>query len=125
VRHFKTPPSAESGREYKTVEERCAACEVNGGDEGMCIKQRESDKWQREHGRPCPRVELDPRNHEAMQLLGWAIHDDLKPLASNYGRALLAGYRAEERAAILARIGYALRDVEVMKVLHPEAQKDE
>ncbi len=91
----------------------------------MCISERESAKWQREHGRPCPRVELDPRNFDAMVLLGWCIHDDLRPLAGEYARALLAGRPAAERVAVLASLGHALRDEELVKVLHPEAAKEE
>lgn len=98
---------------------------MNGGDEAMCINERQSQKSLVETGRPCPRVELDPRNNEAMTLISWTVHDDLKPLASQYARDLLRGRRPEERAAIFGRVGAALRTREVMSRLHPESLKHE
>lgn len=121
---MRDPPAAESGRVYGSVEERCRACEVNGGDESPCISDERIRWWQEHHGRPCPRVELDERNAEPMVLLGWLIHDDLEPLVPEYARALLAGRPASERETILARVGRAMRSKELMARLHPSAEGD-
>lgn len=97
---------------------------VSGGDEPMCIPDTRSAWWQQEHGRPCPRVELHPANLESFTLMGWMIHDDLKPLLPEYARALLHGRSAEERAAVYARAANALRSAEVSKRLRPEPKED-
>lgn len=117
-------PAAESGRTYGSVEERCRACVVNGGDEGMCISDAASSRMLQTIGRPCPRVEIDPENVEAMSLMGWLIHDDLKPLAPEYARALLAGRPADDRARLLSRVASALRSKELSDRLHPDPVKE-
>ena len=115
-------PAAESGRVYGSLEERCGACEVNGGDEPPCISADRMRWWQQERGRPCPRVEIDPRNAEAFLMIGWLIHDDLKPLAELYARELLRTFPAEDRGRLLSRVATALRSPEMGARLHPQAE---
>lgn len=56
--------------------------------------------------------------------MGWMIHDDLKPLAAEYAKALLARWPDEDRAALLARVGNALRSSEITSRLHPDFGKE-
>jgi hypothetical protein len=93
---------------------------VSGGDEPKCISEAESQRWQQRAGRPCPRVDLDGRNLEPLQLIGWTIHDNLKPMAGEYVRAKLHGRPAAERAAILERLAAFHRDKRVSAVLYPD-----
>ncbi len=115
---------AESGRVYGSVEERCGACQVNGGDEPPCIPDTRVAWYLENHGRPCHRIELDARNVDALRIIGWLIHDDLKPLAPIYARALLGRFPRAEREAILERVAHALRSATVTARLHPESGKD-
>lgn len=117
----KVPP-ADSGREYATLEERCAACVVNGGEEGMCISDSHSARLQESTGRPCPRVELDTDNIEAFRLIGWTADDDLKPLAPMFAAALLHGREPEEKLRILSRLGSALKSREIRSAMHPSSE---
>lgn len=91
----------------------------------MCISDEASGRMLQSLGRPCPRIELDPRNVEAMSLMGWLIHDDLKPLAPEYARALLAGQPADDRARLLGRVAHALRSKELSARLHPDPEARE
>jgi hypothetical protein len=116
-------PAAESGRVYGSVEERCGACQVNGGDEPPCIPEARVRWYEEHHGRPCHRIELDGRNLDAYRLLGWLIHDDLKPLAPIYARELLRRLPRGGREAILDRVAHALRSDAVMARLHPDPEK--
>lgn len=90
----------------------------------MCISDAASSRMLQTLGRPCPRVDIDPENVEAMSLMGWMIHDDLKPLAQEYARALLAGRPADERARLLSRVASALRSKELSARLHPDPVKE-
>jgi len=69
-------------------------------------------------------VELDHRNAEAFLLVGWLIHDDLKPLAPLYARELLRALPRRDRGAVLARVAGALRSEQVMARLHPKPEAD-
>lgn len=91
----------------------------------MCISDMASSRMLQTLGRPCPRVEIDPENVEAVAVMGWMIHDDLKPLAPEYARALLAGRPADERARLLSRVAAALRSPALSSRLHPDPGKED
>ena len=58
--------------------------------------------------------------------MGMAIHEDLRPLASQYARLLLRRKRPDERLAILGRVRHALCSEAVLKILRPDlTRKDE
>jgi hypothetical protein len=97
---------------------------VNGGDEPMCIAETRSAWWQQEHGRPCPRIELDSRNIEAYALMNWLVTEELRPLTPLYADALLDGREPDERQCVLARIGLALRSRDVVSRLRPEMTQE-
>ena len=90
----------------------------------MCISAEESARAQAKHARPCWRVELDARNLDAWQLLGWPMHENLRSLAGEYFRAKLHGCPADERARVLERVAHFFRDSRVMAILYPSLQED-
>lgn len=106
-------------RKYETVDERCAACIVNGGPDGKCVE------WpfalQLRKGRPCPRVDLDASLVLEAEVLGFARHPDVKQLAGSFFESL-AGTMAlsdEERLTVLRRVHATLAHPDVITRLHP------
>lgn len=85
----------------------------------MCIPANISRSIQRQHGRPCPRVDLEPGNGTAFHVIQFLIHDDLKPLASMAFDAVARPADDEERQFMLTRIARTMQHREVMAVLHP------
>ena len=69
-------------------------------------------------------MELDARNLDAWQLLGWGMHDNLRAMAGEYARAKLHGLAPDERARVLERVAHFFRDGRVMAILYPSLQED-
>lgn len=70
-----------------------------------CLKREELADIQREHGRPCPLVQLDGRNHIAAPVLFMSMNGD--PLVTSYVDATHADRSARERADTIQRVLYA------------------
>ena len=89
----------------------------------MCLAEWESARWQETHGRPCAYVMLDARNADAVALVNWSIHDDLKPMLSQYATLKLRHLSPDERERTLERVAFALRSQDVAQRLHPTMLK--
>lgn len=72
-------------------------------------------------GRPCPRVELDPDNYAAHQILRAQFREDTRGLAPALADALLAGLEPEERAEVLRRVVTTMADKAVQDAMRPPA----
>jgi hypothetical protein len=110
---------------YKSVAERCAACRVMGGEDIPCVSEPELAWYREKMDQECPRVELDPENNEAGELVGFCLHDNLKGLSGSMEDALLGHLPADERASILRRVAGAIRDPQVSEVLYPKPKGEE
>ncbi len=60
---------------FRSLEERCNACEVYGGEQRPCQPRDILEEIQERDGRPCPRVLLDLDNVEAWELLPHAFDE--------------------------------------------------
>lgn len=74
-------------------------------------------------GRPCPRVELDDRNREALLLFNSAIRDDTGRLMPDLGRAIVAHLSEREQHAAYLRAYRALQDATVSGLLYPRPER--
>lgn len=55
---------------FATVDERCAACTMNGGTQNPCMSVSALARYESRWKRPCPFVALDPDNEDAAELFG-------------------------------------------------------
>jgi len=120
------PPIAKSGIKYKTVNERCMACEVYGGDEEMCISRKDSKREWIPLGRPCPRVDLSLRNELAAATAYHMLSETTRPSAPFW--LMLNAGSVEDARLSLGRAMSAVKSVKVQEALtrmHArEAKKD-
>jgi hypothetical protein len=85
-----------------------------------CITDAEElAAYRAEHARgerpwPCPKVDLDFENFEAMELYWIAVNEDAGRYASVMSEALLGTFTREERLAVLRRVLRALGDEKVI-----------
>lgn len=84
-----------------------------------CVTE-ESDlaEYRKEHERgerayPCPRVELEPENAEAIELFWLAVNEEAGRYASVMADALLGGLSVDGRLQVLRRVTRALGDEKV------------
>src|SRR5574341_637304 len=115
----KEPPASTLGREYGTVDERCAACCIYGGPEGTCVEW--PIELQERKQRPCPRVDLDPALAPEAEALGFLLHDKLQHVASVHVVALAEALElsADERLALLRRLLGVLSHPDVVARVSP------
>jgi hypothetical protein len=102
-------PAAASGKEYATLDARCEACEVLGGEENPCLPRGVLRQIARNTGRPCPRVELAPANVELANVLPFFINEELRPAARDQWRATFRGLGEEDQRLLRLRMAYALQ----------------
>jgi hypothetical protein len=62
-------PAADSGTEYKTLDARCRACVVMGGEEGPCVPDTYLEAEEKQSGYPCPRREWENVDHPTIAQL--------------------------------------------------------
>lgn len=118
-------PPGESGTTYESLDERCAACVIKGGEEAPCVGPHDLEAELRETGHPCPRREA------------WNVDDMLTAQLAVLGARLETGHlfravfdTASEgwpkaaRMTILRRIARAYSDDIVARVLWPPRQPD-
>lgn len=70
--------------------------------------------------RPCPRVELDPQNTVAADLVLAALPEHTRPLMPAFMRARLAGLPADHRRRVTLRVVRALHSEPVSRWLYPK-----
>ena len=120
---FKEPPAAASGKTYETLDDRCWACVIQGGTENPCQSEAVLGEIEKNTGRPCPRVELEAGGADAFALLGFLIHEDLKPLAPKMFDAITYSMDPEERADTLRLVQSAMGEKKLLDILHPDPKK--
>lgn len=106
-------PASISRKRYETVGERCAACTLYGGREEPCeSEQRRTERWVKQYGQRCPRVDLAPENRVAAHLAQLLISEELRPLAPAYLET--AGPRSnDERERLMMIVSSAMNDKRV------------
>jgi hypothetical protein len=120
TQRLKEPPASAFGRSYESIDARCAACTIQGGDEPPCQPEGVLREYERQHGRPCPRVDLAPQNHVAAQLVSFLLDERLRPLAPGFLEVRTGWMDPSDRELLLLRLARALNDAEVFRVLYPE-----
>jgi hypothetical protein len=73
------------------------------GQEDPCVPPHFLEAIREKEGRPCPRVELEPGNHAAAELVSLALSDRAS-LSGVYFEALAEGMDAPGRRATTARV---------------------
>lgn len=76
--------------------------------------------WNKQ-GRPCPYIDLDPRNDVAAALVLNHLPEHTRPLTPALADAMLADASDDERADTLMRVSAALRSEAVIEKLYPLA----
>jgi hypothetical protein len=123
---YPTPPAAESGQVYKSLDARCAACVMFGGDEGPCVSDDMLEAEERVNGHPCPRREFPdsdgPILAKLVQLgaihgMGW----NSSPLFTELFRVRFGDAPLEHQKRMLMRILAAFGDEQVRAFLFPQA----
>ncbi len=73
--------------------------------------------YRQQYSKDCPRVDLDPDNAEAADLVGALIDERLRPLAP----ALLEAWDldSEDRECVIGRARSALCDAGVVAIMYP------
>ena len=89
---------------------------IQGGPERPCRSASELRAYEEEHGQRCPRVELDPENAAAAEVLSFLFSEETRALAPGLFEALSADLPPEEKAAVLSRIHGALHDRTVVQL---------
>jgi hypothetical protein len=119
----KPPPGAR--QEYRTVDERCMACEVMGGSERNCQSKPDQRKLLARTGRPCPRVELEPANLAAWEMVTLGLNETVRPLLPLHLEAVAEeeGLDASEQRDLINRVRHALSDQAVTAILYPEPKR--
>jgi hypothetical protein len=88
-----------------------------------CLKPAALADFQKERGRPCPRVELDPENAHACSLFTTLSRDVTRPMALELFRAESRerGWAASYRLQIMRRATVALLDPDIAEAMRPKA----
>jgi hypothetical protein len=105
--------TAEQAREYQRLFKRPWIEEGDFLEEEPCIQRGLLRVYPEEHGRPCPRVELEPRNVEAVTLAGCLMREDSRPLFPMLFERLCDFLPRDEQLQTLQRIHAALQDSQV------------
>ncbi len=115
---------------YRRLFKRPSIEEGDFLEEEPCIQRGLLRIYPEEHGRPCPRVELEPRNVEAMDLAGCLMRDDTRVMFPMLFERLCDFLPRGEQLELLLRIHHALQDAEVNDALaarlkaRPTAKKE-
>jgi hypothetical protein len=98
---------------------------TGGTEEGPCVTPMDLAEYKKQLDQDCPRVALDPENAEAYELVWYCLHDNLKELGPRLCDALTAGWPADQKAALIRRVGNAIRDKRVNDELYPKRKGTE
>lgn len=120
---FPAPPAAESGQVYKTLDARCQACVVMGGQEGPCLSDGELAAIEATTGHPCPRREWpDEEGPGLFALLLLSAKAGAGHLFETYWRIRYGGEPRDFQERMLMRILMARADEEIALSLWPEPE---
>jgi hypothetical protein len=108
----------EQAVEYRRLFKRTSIEEGDYLEEDPCIQRGLLRIYPEENGgRPCPRVELEPRNVEAMDLAGCLMRDDTRIMFPMLFERLCDFLPRGEQLEVLQRIHHALQDTDVNEAL--------
>lgn len=99
---------------YGTLDERCEACQIMGGDEPPCQPASLLRVIEEETGFPCPRRE--PENADdgvCMELLGVATSPILGAMYQTWQALLLKDVDEEQQLRLMRRVAAACADEEI------------
>lgn len=94
-----------------------------GGEGVPCVARHElgpAGTWQKDYGRPCPKVELLPANRHAQWLLWLAMHEHTRGFVPELSRRLLSSQPDDVAADVLIRVGSAMLSPKAMDRLYPK-----
>jgi hypothetical protein len=113
-------------REFKSIEERCNACKLSGGNIDPCMHPAELASYRRETKRECPRVQLFPENSPAFELANWAMSERLRGLAMARFDAMRAaeGWGPCQVSAVLRRIAAVTGSDEIQKAIDARSKEE-
>jgi hypothetical protein len=84
------------------------------------------EEWRRPlPGQQCPRVELDPENGEAAQLVMFGIHEMKRPLLPALFETLSEHMEGDEKIVLALRYASAVCDPGVTEILYPKPKQQE
>lgn len=113
-------PSEITGEPYRSLEQRCKACVIQGGDEPACCDDLELASNQAD-GHPCPRREFtDIDDPIAAKLVVLGAYPETQGRYRLTFDLLTEGMPWAQRVSILNRAERAARDEVVQLALYPQ-----
>ena len=108
---FPKPPPAASGRAYRTLDERCEACQVMGGHEPPCQPAGILRAIEEDTGFPCPRRESENVDDGVcLELLGVATSPAIGTMYHSWQALVLKGMPEEIQLRLMRRVAAASAD---------------
>ena len=112
-----------NGRVFKSIDERCAACVVMGGDENPCVP----DSWleaDEAKGFPCPRREWPDADGPMLgQLVRLGASGESGHLFGRLWDVAFGELERTEQRRLLTRVLRAYGDPDVRAALWPRAEE--
>lgn len=99
----------------------CVGLDVTAPDGN--VSNAELAAIERETGRPCPRVELEPANHLAAAAFGRLVREDIARAFPVWWAGATRGLSEAEADRVLERALTAMGDPRVTEALHPKPQQ--
>jgi hypothetical protein len=85
-----------------------------------CVPEPILAAFRQREGRTCPRVELDPQNAEAAQLVAVLSSEQTRPIADAWVQANVRDLPGDEPRRILNRVVRALHDPRITPAFSPQ-----
>jgi hypothetical protein len=95
----------------------CSLCRVTGGTRAPCQPDHLLESYEKEFGRPCPRVLLHPDNFDAWRLLNLGLGEDTHGLAAAFGAGLAHYLDRQEYRRVFARVQAVRSDTRFAQLL--------
>jgi hypothetical protein len=112
--------TAPSGKKYRSLDARCAACVVKGGPEKRCHPWAREYKRQNPHGYACPRREWPDRESADLALLANLGAREHGHLFLKRWDLAFGDLPREEQARLFDRILAAYSDEAIQSVYWPK-----
>lgn len=109
---------------FRSMEERCNACEIFGGKQNPCQPKANLRLIERTYGRPCPRILLHPDNVDVIRLASSMLSEVSRPFVRDEWLDMTRGLPREEAQRIRQRAMAAANSRLVSEALYPK-KKDE
>lgn len=110
---------------FRSMDERCNACEIYGGRQPPCQPKSNLRLIERTYGRPCPRIVLDPENVGVVRLASAMLSEASRQFARDLWLELTDGLPKEARLRVRRRAMAAVNSRQVSEALYPKKKPDE